>query len=439
MEYDNASTQPLTALIEQAMAANLQEEGEQQPARRGRPARLSQTHLAWAVVWCMLMGMQAQLEIWRVIQVGFAQFGAVRLSNQAIYKRLSQRGMQAMQGLLVQVSGWLAAATTGLQDEQLAPFASDVLALDESKLDQVGRWLSDLREIPIGDPRLLAGRLSCLFDLRQQQWRRVDLLPAPLVDCKVHADALRAGLRGGTLLLFDLGYFSFEWFDDLTRAGHYWVSRLRQRTSYEILHVLVAQDGYVESLVWLGAYRADRAAYQARLIQVRYRGQWYGYLTNVLDPLRLSGAEVVRLYARRWDIELAFRALKDHLKLNVLWSARAEVVGVQVLACLLLANLFHTAQRQIAQQAGVDVFDVSIDLVTRLVPRLLQQGYEPISTLVEQGQHIGVIRPSTRQQVQVPEIRWHQICWPPLDLPCERPPRYAHKQAGGKRRKKQHP
>ena len=31
------------------------------------------------------------------------------------------------------------------------------------------------------------------------------------------------------------------------------------------------------------------------------------YLTNVRDPLQLPIADIARLYARRWDIELAFR------------------------------------------------------------------------------------------------------------------------------------
>jgi IS4 transposase len=34
------------------------------------------------------------------------------------------------------------------------------------------------------------------------------------------------------------------------------------------------------------------------------------YLTNVCDPQLLSLGEVAQLYARRWDIEMAFRLRK---------------------------------------------------------------------------------------------------------------------------------
>ena len=57
---------------------------------------------------------------------------------------------------------------------------------------------------------------------------------------------------------------------------------------------MVQRDGYGECLIFLGAYRSDQAAYLMRLIRIRYRGQWYSYITNVLDPFTLSGADVVR-------------------------------------------------------------------------------------------------------------------------------------------------
>jgi IS4 transposase len=44
--------------------------------------------------------------------------------------------------------------------------------------------------------------------------------------------------------------------------------------------------------------------------------QLRSYLTNVLDPRQLCLPDIARLYARRWDIELAFLTLKDLLHLH---------------------------------------------------------------------------------------------------------------------------
>jgi len=63
----------------------------------------------------------------------------------------------------------------------------------------------------------------------------------------------------------------------------------------------------LDTIVYLGSHRSDRARYPVRLIQFWLHGRHYRYLVNVLDPRVLSVADVVRLYARRWDIELAFR------------------------------------------------------------------------------------------------------------------------------------
>ncbi len=87
----------------------------------------------------------------------------------------------------------------------------------------------------------------------------------------------------------------------------------------------------------------------------------------------LPATEVVRLSARRWDIELALRLLQDHLRLNLLWSAKWERIGAQIWACLTLAQLFHALQMKAAEQEGVDPFDVSLHLLVRHVPRWLAQ------------------------------------------------------------------
>lgn len=56
-----------------------------------------------------------------------------------------------------------------------------------------------------------------------------------------------------------------------------------------------------------------------RLIEVLYRGRWYRYLTNELDPSRLPAAYVAGLYWQRWRIEDAYQIVKRLLGLAYFW------------------------------------------------------------------------------------------------------------------------
>jgi hypothetical protein len=406
--------------------------------KRGRPHRVSPDFLQWSILWCVLQGWIAQLELWRRISVyGLGGFLPVAVCDEAIYKRLERNGLALMQSLCAQITQRLFEDSASFEDRTLAPFASEVLALDESVLDSRKRWTANLRGIPTGSKALLAGRLSCLFDLRRQTWRRIEVFPNAVANCQVNAKQMLTGLPLHTLLLFDLGYYNFEWFDDLTRAGFYWISRLRSNSSWKHMHYLVQRDGYSEALVFLGAHPRDQSAYVVRVIRIRYRGKWYGWVTNVLETEKLPGADVARLYARRWDIELAFCVLKNDLKLNVLWSAKEQVIGAQVWALVSLAQLLHRLQMQVAQQAGVPLFDVSLELLLRHLGNLSQMaqmhGKDLIDCIVEAGRALGILRPSTRTFIECPRIEWYEICLPPPDLCWIRPGRYTHHAGPSKR------
>jgi len=373
--------------------------------RRGRPATLTMQHLCLGVLLCGLQGFQSQLKLWRrVCLEPLGPFLPVLVKDQAVYNRLARTGAEGMRAFFRQISTWVGEQLQGWDERGLAPWATQVLSLDESTLDAVARWLLELRRVLPGEPRLLAGRISGLFDVRRQQWVRVEVWQEAVANCKQCARLLIEGVQQGSLVLFDRGYLSFAWFDELTERQLWWISRYGNHVSYQIRHILYQGDGVLDAIVWLGRYRADRARYPVRLVQFYQRGQLHCYLTNVLDPSQLSLAEVARLYARRWDIELAFCVLKEHLRLSHLWSAKWEVVQVQVWAGLCLAQLFHGLQVQLAAQEGVDPFDVSIDLLIDLVPSLLQHGIAPLPYLGRLGREVGLIRPSTRLQVSVPFV-----------------------------------
>jgi hypothetical protein len=395
-------------------------------AKRGRRAVLSWQFLTIGILWCLLRGWKSQLDLWRLVSFfGLGCFAPVPVTDQAVYNRL-ERGSEQMQRLCTLVSQWIFNWLAPYEDHRLAPFAKEVLALDESTLDSMKRWLPELRDVPAGSAALLAGRLCGLFDVRRQQWKRLDFLPDPLAHCQRYAKEMLESVPAGSLLLFDLGYFNFEWFDDLTKRGVWWVSRIKNKCSWTVEHILVQCDGYGEALIFLGEHRSDRAAYLMRMIRIRYRGQWYCYITNVLDPNQLSGADIVRLYARRWDIELAFRLLKDHLNLRFLWSAKESVIGVQIWATVILAQMLHALQVQVAAQAGVDTFDVSLELLLRHLPDFIRQGGDLLSRIREGAYPLGIIRPSTRKRMDVPVIGREDIIPPPPDLVWIRPPHYRH-------------
>jgi len=243
-------------------------------------------------------------------------------------------------------------------------------------------------------------------------------------------------LAKGSLILADLGYFAFAWFDHLTDQGYYWVSRFRLKTSYRVLHIFYQKQtpgGEVfDGIVWLGAYRADKAAQAVRLVRFPVEGKARVYITNVLDPTLLPMLEIARLYARRWDFELAVNLLKRHLKLHLWWSSKEVVVLQQVWAVLIISQILQALRLEIAGRAGVDPFDVSMALLVEYLPQYAYTGEDPIEVFVAVGRALRFIRPSTRKVVEAPVIDPLEILPLPPDLVLVREARYAGKQGSHK-------
>lgn len=399
--------------------------------QRGRPRVLPSLALWAGVLVCVVRGIAHQRGLWRLLRVGgFWLVPPLPISDEAVYRRLAQDGTGPLEALFAQVRTVLAARLDPLVPRsfhQMAAFATAVVALDEMTLDQVARRLVDLRELPVGAKALLGGKLAGRFNLRRQQWERVLLRTDACQNEKVAAPELVADLAPGTLVVADLGYFSFRWFDALTTAGLWWVSRLRAKTSYTLLHVFYQEGDTLDALVWLGAYRADRTRYAVRLVQFRVGATTYRYLTNVRDPLQFPLREIAQVYARRWDIELAFLLLKEHLHLHLLWSAKPVVIQQQVWAALIVSQIIHACQFEIAARAACDPFEVSLALLVEYFPRLAADGHDPLQVFVEQGRALGFIRPSRRTQIVAPLIPPEYLAPLPPGLVLEREPRYAGK------------
>lgn len=397
-----------------------------EPVGRGRPRILPALCLWAGVVVCVLRGWNSQLKIWRLLsQKGLWDYPRFPISDEAVYKRLEEGGSGPLKHLFEQVSAVLEERLQPYQQE-LASFASEVVGIDATSLDQVLRHLPILRQVPRGEDALLPGKLAGVFDLRLQQWRYVEHVPWVHENDKIAAQNLLQHIQRGALILMDLGFFSYPWFDQLTAEGYYWISRLRQRTSYQVIHTFYHNGSTFDGLVFLGAYRADRARYAVRLVTFQVGRLSYQYITNVHQPTLLSLHDIAVLYTRRWDIELAFKLIKRELGLHLFWSAKPEVLLLQVWAVLLVSQILHALQLEIAAKAGVDPFDVSLALLVEYLPAWSDVDF--VALVVERGRAAGFIRPSRRIRIKTPPVDLAEYCPIPPDLVLVSQPRYARRK-----------
>lgn len=398
--------------------------------RRGRPRDLSSDHLWLALLVAILHGFTGFATVWRLLTwTGVGSFPLLTMTRDGVRKRLLKGDLGSLQDLLTRVSAALLPWTTRFQDQSLAPFATDVLALDQSTLDAVKRCCQDVREEAHDSPRLLVGKLTGFFDLRRQQWVRLLFRDDVFANEKFFVEELFHGILPGTLILADLGYFAFSWFDWLTDQQCWWISRVREKTSSTIEHVFVRQGSTLDALIWLGAYRSDCSKHLVRLIQFEYRGISYQYITNVCQPDLLSMSDIARLYARRWDIELAFKALKGELGIHLWWSSHPILVLQQLWAALILAQVLHALHLRVAAEAGVDLFEVSLPVLVKLLAQAPRRrmGQSLIPLLLSKGRLLGLIRPSRRYQPVVPALLEPYTPAPP-DLLTTRKERYAQRK-----------
>ena len=395
----------------------------------GRPRVLPAMALWAGLLVCVLRGFGSQLAVWRLIsERGLWFFPRFPVTDQAVYKRLHTAGTKPLESLFEQISSVLAERLQGVFSEKLAPFAEDVVCIDESTLDTMSRTLPTLRGIPQGDSRLLPGKLSGVFDVRRQQWRIVRFQPNPHQNEKVLARDLVAELPVGTLVVADLGYFGFAWFDWLTDRGCHWLSRLRAKTSYKVIHIFYERGDVFDGIVWLGAHRSDRAKHAVRLVTFRQGKTLHRYITNVREPRTFPIASMAEVYARRWDIEMALKLVKQHLKLRLLWSAKRVVILQQIWATLIISQVLQSMRLEIAYKAGVDPFEVSIGLLVEYAPRYAYEGRDPVKVFVERGRELGFIRPSRRTRIHAPSIPVEAILPAPPGLVLTRTPRYANRK-----------
>lgn len=186
---------------------------------------------------------------------------------------------------------------------------------------------------------------------------------------------LLAALARGTILLGDRGLVGFAQLALMHLAGVHGLLRLprqvvvvgRGKGARRRLERLGKQDLLVswvrQGLVrpkWMSRRRWLALGPELTLRQIAfritrpgYRTRWAWVVTTLTDPAAYPAEELVALYARRWQVEVCFRELKQGLGLTRVSARTVAGVRKEVLAFVLLYNLVRQVMLESAARQAV--------------------------------------------------------------------------------------
>lgn len=125
---------------------------------------------------------------------------------------------------------------------------------------------------------------------------------------------------------------------------------------------------------------------------------------------------------------MAFRTVKQHLGLRLLWSSKPVVVLIQVWAVLTISQVLWALRQEIAGRADVEVETVSLPLMIEYLPQAAADGLDPVEWFLEVGWSAGFLRPSKRTIYKAPDIPRKAIRPLPKTLALTREPHYGYRK-----------
>ena len=166
--------------------------------------------------------------------------------------------------------------------------------------------------------------------------------------CKHEVTVARTlSFEAGTILVVDRGYTDYTWFAALTKRGIYFVTRLKDNAAYEVVEEqVVPQNRHVrcDQMIRLsGTQTAKKCPHLLRRIEVwdPHTDKTLVFLTN---HLQFGATTIAAIYKERWQIELFFKALKQHLKIKTFVGTSANALKIQVWTALIAMLLLRYLQ-----------------------------------------------------------------------------------------------
>lgn len=176
----------------------------------------------------------------------------------------------------------------------------------------------------------------------------------------------------GSYYIFDRGYNDYSRLYAINKLGATFIVRAKKNALYKRLswkrrleHNVVSDSG----IRFAGYYKKDDYPEPLRLIKYwdEENQREFTFLTNNFD---LTALQVAELYHQRWQIELFFKWLKQHLKIKHFYGTSLNAVKIQVYVAIitfcLVAIVQHDMKLELTTYEVLHVLSVSLTSKTHL-------------------------------------------------------------------------
>ena len=160
----------------------------------------------------------------------------------------------------------------------------------------------------------------------------------------------RQPIEPGVTYVFDKAYADYAWWRRLHDAGCCFVTRPKSNVPLTVVAERLGSDldrqqAAIQSDTVVELASQQRARLPIPLRRIILRRDDGRLLTILSNDLQRSAGDIAALYRKRWQIELLFRWIKQHLKIRTFLGRSENAIRLQILAAMIAYLLLRIAAR----------------------------------------------------------------------------------------------
>ena len=159
----------------------------------------------------------------------------------------------------------------------------------------------------------------------------------------------------GNIIALDRAYIDYAKFQELTKRGVVYVTKMKKNLVYEELSdvMYMKPDGLMEYRVQIVEFKkrtknGEDIRHKARIVTyvdlTKKKPKVISLLTNDMD---MDMEDIIAIYRKRWEIELLFKQLKQNFPLRYFYGESANAIKIQIRVTLIANLLLMVIQKRI--------------------------------------------------------------------------------------------